>query len=67
MYINKEQRWGWGADAFTFLEVAHMVDILRHGNVGVHGYTWYIAGVSCAKVLRLRCFGVGCVSFRFFM
>ena len=22
-------------------------------NVGVHVYTWYAAGVSCAKVLRL--------------
>ena len=28
-------------------------------NVGVHVYTWYAAGVSCAKVLRLGWGGVG--------
>ena len=48
--------------------------VLRHGmggvgcgNVGVHVYTWYAGGLSCAKVLRLGCFGVRCVNFRFFM
>ena len=46
--------------------------MLRHGmggvgcsNVGVHVYTCYAAGVSCAKVLRLGCFVVHCVNFCF--
>ena len=43
----------------------HTRRMLRHGNVGVHVYTWYAAGVSCAKVLRLRCFGVRCFAIFF--
>ena len=56
-------RWGWGGDAITFLEVAHMLDAtprqrwcvnFRFFYVNmvrcwcVHVYAWYVAGVSCA-------------------
>ena len=61
-------RWGWGGDAITSLEFAHMLYATpRQGwyvNFRcfyvimvrcwcVHVYTWYVAGVSCGV-------GVGC-------
>ena len=64
--------WGWGGDAITFLEVAHMLDatprqrwcvnfrcfyVIMVRCWCVHVYTWYVAGVSCGVGLGL---GWGC-------